>query len=186
MAGEKGSLDGYSTEEVAGMASTYEALLKNPETRELALRLTKKVDPNLSVPEIDLKDQARAAFQETNKKIESLEDQIRKSDARDRIERERKALRDTGLNDDDVAAVEKMMVTEQIPSYGTAAKLYRAERELAAATPSQGAVQQSTTYQLPESALAAGKSGKGGLSQFARNEADAAMNDLRSGRIKLH
>lgn len=180
------NLEDYSAEELAQMAGTYNALLSNPETREVALRLTKKINPSLSIPEVDLKDQARAEFKATNDKLSSLENEIRMRDARDRINSERNSLRGQGFNDDDIAEIEKVMTTEQIPSYGTAATYYKNARQVAQPTPGQGGAQPSSTYDLPNEALAAMKNGKQGISKWARGQAESALNELRSGQIKLH
>lgn len=180
------NLEDYSAEELAQMAGTYNALLSNPETREVALRLTKKVNPQLSIPEVDLKDQARAEFKRMDDRHAALENEIRMRDARDRINNERASLRGQGFNDDDIAEIEKVMTTEQIPSYQTAATYYKNARQVAQPTPGQGGVQQSSTYELPNDALAAMKNGKAGISKWSRGIAESAMAELRAGQIKLH
>ncbi len=179
------SLEHLTPEEIAQMAQTYQAALENPDTRETMLRVTKKLNPGISIPEVDLKDQARAAFGESKKEMDELKNEIRARDARDRIERERSDLREQGYNKDDVAAIEKIMMDEHIPNYKTAAKYYANARQVAEPTPSSGA-QPGSTYDLPADALAAGKGGKPGLTKFARQQADAAMTEILSGRVKLH
>lgn len=180
------NLEDYSAEELAQMAGTYNALLTNPETREVALRLTKKVNPGLSIPEVDLKDQARAEFKRMDDRHEKLENEIRMRDARDRINGERSGLRNQGFDDNDIAEIEKVMTTEHIPSYATAATYYRNARQVATPTSGQGGAQPSSTYELPNDALAAMKNGKSGISKWSRGIAETAMAELRSGQIKLH
>jgi hypothetical protein len=176
--------DEFSPSEIASMAATYKALLNNPATRELTLRSTKQINPGVSIPEIDLKDQARGAFKETNDRMASLENQIRERDARDRVNAERSKLRESGLTNDDVAAIEKMMIDEQIPNYATAAKHYRNAQQLAEPTPNSGS-QPGSTFELPKDQFDALKGGKAGLVKQARTAAEAAMAEIRSGRIKL-
>lgn len=173
-----------SLEDLAELGRTFNKVLEHPETRDIGLRVMKKAT-GISVPEIDLKDQANAAFRARDEKIASLENGIRERDARERVERERRALEGKGFSADDVAAIEKLMIDEQIPNYGTAANHYKMSRQLAAPTPATGA-QPGSTYDLPSEALAAGKSGRQGLNKFARQQADAAMAEITSGRIKLH
>jgi hypothetical protein len=179
------SLEEFSAAEIESMAVTYKSLVNNPETRELVLRATKKINPALNVPELDLKDQARAAFKTTNDRMESLENEIRMRDARDRINGERSTLREQGFDKDAISAIEKIMTDEQIPNYATAAKYYANARMLAEPTPNAGGAQPGTTYDLPADALGSLKGGKGGLSKWARGQAEAAMAELKSGRVKL-
>lgn len=181
------SLEDYSPEQVAQLAGTYKALLDNPETRELALRMTKKVNPAVSIPEIELKDAAAKAFKAQADRQDALEQQIRERDARDRINAERQALRDQGFSADDIPLIEKIMTDERIPSYATAAKYYKAQQQVAQptahGTQNMGGSRQ---YSLPSNALDALKAGKGGLKQFGRDQAAAALDEIRSGQIKLH
>lgn len=179
------SLEDFTDEQRNQMAATYKSLLDNPETREFALRATKKVNPGISIPEIDIKDQTRAAFAREAEERGKLEEKLRERDARDRINSERQALRDAGHSSDDVAAIEKIMTEKHIPSYATAAEFYRGQQTIAQPTPhvpGNGA----RTYQMPANAFESLKQGKNGLRDFARNESSAALDDLRSGRIKLH
>lgn len=179
------SLEDFTQEQRDQMAATYKSLLDNPETREFALRATKKVNPNVVIPELDLKDAAWRDKQAITARQDKLEQEIRERDARDRINSERAALREQGFTADEVAAVEKIMVDEHIPSYATAARFYRNSQQVATPTPhniNAGA----RSYSLPETALDALKKGKNGLKEFGRNAASEALDDLRSGRIKLH
>lgn len=180
------SLEDYTPEQIAQMASTYQAILNDPATREIGLRVTKKVNPKLSIPEIDLKDATHGALKERDSKIEALENQMRERDARDRIERERQALRSDGLTQDDVDAIEKIMMDEHIPSYQTAAKYYKAQRQVSVPTPETYRGSGAGSYSLPEDPMKALKGGKNALRSYALNSASEALNDLRSGRIKLH
>lgn len=179
------TLEQYSPEEVQQMAATYQTLLNNPQTRDMALRLTKHVNPALSIPEIELKDATAAALKSRDEKIAELEAKQLAQEARDRIDRERRALRDEGFSADEITAVEKVMTDEHIPSYATAATYFRNARQVAQPTPATGEAQ-STTYDLPAEALASMKAGKQGLKKFALQQAEAAMSEIQSGRIKLH
>ncbi len=179
------SLEDFSPDDLAQMAATYHSLLNNPETREVTLRATKRLNPGLSIPEVDLKDQTRGAILETNQRIEAQQQQLLKLEAERRIERERDSLRDQGFSKAQITEIENIMTTEQIPSYGTAAKYYSNAQRVAEPTPNTGEAERGTTWSLPSEQLAAAKSGKAGLSKFARTAAEQALSDIRSGRIKL-
>jgi hypothetical protein len=181
------SLEDFDAAQIAQLAQTYKSLLDNPETRELALRMTKKVNPGVSIPEIDLKDAAAKAFKAQADRQDALEQQIRERDARDRINGERAALREQGFSASDVNAIEKIMTDEHIPSYATASKYYKAQQQVAQPTP-HGAQSggNARTFSLPQTAMDALKGGKNGLRQFGRESAAAALDEIRSGQIKLH
>ena len=183
MADTPQSLEGLNADEIAEMAATYQAGLNNPETRELMLRVTKKLKPNVSIPEIDLRDAARGEFKKVDDRQAALEQQIRERDARDRVRDERDRLREQGFSKDEVAAVEKIMMDEHIPSYETAAKYYKAQQTVAEPRPHVGGA--ATTYSMPKDPLAALKGGKSSLNKWSRDQATQDMDDIRSGRIKL-
>lgn len=176
------SLEDFTPEQIEQMAATYHGILNNPETRSLALQATKKINPELSIPELDLEARTRAGFQAIDKKNQELEQQIRERDAKDRIREARSGLKEQGFTNDDVSAIEKIMMDEHIPSYETAAKYYKGQRTIAEPTPNMGPA---TTFNMPADPLAALKGGKQALNRWGREAATAALDDLRSGRIKL-
>ena len=178
------SLENYTEEQVEQMAATYRAIVSNPETRDLALRLTKKVNPDASIPEIELKDAAAAEFKKRDDRNDALEAGILLRDAKDRIRDERTALRDKGYNTDQISAIEKIMTDERIASYATAARYFDGQNAIAEPTPTPGL--QSPNYSMPQDPLNAMKSGKKGLNQWALNAATAALADVQAGRVKLH
>jgi hypothetical protein len=177
------ALEDYTEEQRNNMAATLDAMYANPATREIALRATKTVNPRANIPEIDLKDATAAELKPRDEKIESLENQLRERDARDNIERARASLREAGHTKDDVSAIEKLMTEKQIPSYETAAEYYKGQKQLATPTPSTGI--RSQTMRLPQEPLEAMKNGKNGMKNWARDQATAALDDLRAGRITL-
>lgn len=177
------SLEGYSPEEIAQMAATYKAILDNPETRELGLRATKHLNPKASIPELDMKVQVAGALKVERDAREKLERDLMERDARDRINGERATLRDQGFDKDQIAAIEKIMVDEQIPSYATAAKFYKSQQTVAEPTPR--VQDRALTYSMPTDALGALKAGKAGLNKWGREAAAQALDEIRSGRIKL-
>ncbi len=181
----KPSLEGLAPEQIEELADTLTKLYNNPETRGVVLRATKKVTPGLVVPELELEERANAAFKQRDDKIESLEHEIRKRDAENRIDRERQGLREAGHSKEDIAAIEKLMMDKRIPDYGTAAQFFSQERKLAEPTPATSSFGQPPTISLPGDPLKALKQGPKGLRDFGRTQASDAINDLRSGKVKL-
>lgn len=179
------SLEDFTQEQRDQMAATYKSLLDNPETREIALRATKKVNPTIVIPELDLKDAAYHANKKITERQDKLDQELRERDARDRINAERQGLRDQGFNGDEVAAIEKIMTEKHIPSYATAAEFFRGQQSVATPTP-HNVTSGARNYEMPPNAMEALKKGKTGLRDFGRSEASNALDDIRAGRIKLH
>lgn len=178
------SLEGMTPEQIEAMAATYHGLLSNPETREMALRATKKVNPSLSVPEVELKDLAAREFKARDDKIDEQARKLIEMEARERVTNERAALRDQGFSKDEVAAIEKLMIEKQIPSWATAAEFYRGQQKMAEPAPHVPSPNP-TTYSMPTDALGALKGGRQALTKFARETAGAALQEIRSGQVKL-
>lgn len=179
------NLEGLSEDQIATMASLYRSVVTNPETREMALVATKKAHPEMSIPELDVKEAIRAEMKTHNERLEAeVAERIRR-DAEQRVRDERAALRDKGYSLDQVAAIEKIMMEKHIPSYAQAAEFFDLQNRVAEPTPSS-AVESGSTFQLPPSPLEAMKKGRFGVRDWARNEATQALNDLRAGRVKLH
>lgn len=181
------SLEGYTPEEIAQMASTYKAILDNPETRSLGLRATQHLNPKAVIPELQLENRVGAALQKERERTDKLEQEVRERDARDRVMAERTSLREAGHSKADVDAIEALMIEEKKNgnhlTYELAARYYKGQQQMAAPTPHN--VGPALTYSMPTDALASLKGGKAGLSKFARESAAQALDDLRSGRIKL-
>jgi len=128
----------------------FKTLVTSPDTREDTLRLMKKKNPNLVLPEIDAQDKALAAVAEERKKREELENKILDREIRDRIAAERaRVAKQYELTDADVLEVEKLMTDKDapIPSYDGAAKVFKASRTASEPTP---AIIGSPTYDMPD------------------------------------
>ena len=183
MAGEDTSLEGYSPDDIAAMAKVYAQLSSNPQTREVILRAQKILNPKANIPEIDIGDRINAAMKAGETRIQEQSQKIIEMEARERVRSERDKLSKSGYSSDEVAAVEKLMIDEHIPSYETASKFYRASTQLA--VPTQTAPSKSMTNELPGGAMDAMKKGGSSLKGWARDQASKALDDLRSGRVKL-
>ena len=174
------SLEGMSSETIAELAGLANSLANNPKTRETFLRMTKVVAPNTPIPEVDLLDRAASRFKASDDKLAKLEQQLLERDLRDRIESNRRGLREKGFTTSDVNAIEKMMVEKSIPSYDSAAEFYRLQTKQAEPTPSTFSTRTPNT--LPVDGMKAIKQGQVGLNNWARGEAFKAIDDFKKQR----
>lgn len=170
----------WSDEELKQMGRLYGTLSKNPKTRETTLRMTKHIAPDVSIPEIDVLDRVAGGIKPIADKLTKMEERLLASDTKNSILEKRQGLYDKGYSKDDVSAMEKIMTEKHIPSYETAAEFYDAQRKSATPTPASW----NSPNKLPidrEKAKAAG-----GSKKFFLQDAHAAVDDLRSGKIKLN
>jgi hypothetical protein len=185
--GKPASLEDFTDEQRDSMAATYKSLIDNPETRELALRLTKKVNPEASIPEIELKDAARAEFKRIADRQDAADAKLLERDAEQRVKEARLALREQGFSKEDIAAIETIIIEEKKNgnhmTYDLAARFYANSKTVAEPTP---VTQAHFAPTLPQDAAAAMKSGKKGLNAWALDSAAKALAEIQAGRVKLH
>lgn len=189
MADKPNLLEGYSPEDIALMASAYATIVTNPETREATLRLQKKANPSARLPEIDLKDQIEAATAAQKKLIDEQQEKLIKMEAEQRIRDERERLRGQGFNDADIAEIEKEMIEAKkngtVLTYDSAARYYKGLKTLATPTATPHVTDLNNT--MPQDALKALQTGgRAGLNKLTRERAAKALDDITSGRVKLH
>lgn len=185
------SLEDLTTDQLLARARELEAneslfrpLLSNPETRETIQRALKKLNPKISIPEIDAKDAVLGAVTSANERVTKLENQIQEDAIRARLERQRLDLKAKyHLTEDDMLAVEALMVDKDnpIPSYDGAARVYLASKASATPTPSSFAP---PTFDMPEQDVwGAGIGNQAKLNKIGMNEAFKAMNDVMGGKV---
>lgn len=170
------SLEDLSFEQRDQMAALMRELSDNPATRKDVLRLTKKIKPDLVIPELEIEDK-------TTSYIEKLENRLAERDAKDReqealrdLESRRTKLMKKGLikDESEIEEVEKVMLEKGITNHEAAAEYWNWMKQSAAPTPSgynPSAVKQfdlSKYYKNPVGA--------------AREEAAKALNELRNPR----
>lgn len=173
------SLEGMSPEAIAGLAMLAKGLSDNPGTRNDFLKMTKKMNPNLSIPEVDIPAVMYSTIEAESKKREALEQKIAEQEARENVRARRESLMESkGLTKSDMEEVEKLMVDKQIPSHETAAEFLLAQRQSARPTPFSGARPQ----QVPKIDA---KDFGGNIAQWSRNEASNMIADIRAGRIAV-
>ena len=163
----------------AELAELARSLANDPATRKQFLRLVKQKNPNQPIPEIDLESSMQAFAKPHLDKIQAMEERMLKSEAENNILKKRESLFKKGFSEEDVAAIEKMMIEKQIGSHDTAAEFFAAQKKVAEPTPTSFA----STMTLPVK----GKEVKeaGGIRNWSLQEAFKAAEDIRAGRVKL-
>ena len=167
------SLENLSLEARDELAQLAQTLAENPDTRKDFLRMTKKVKPDLPIPELDIEDYTHRAVSKSEDRVQALEAKIREKEAMEELQKRRQSLMKKGLisNESEVDDVEKIMLERGITNHETAAE-YHAWMKQAAVPTSTGynpsAVKQFDLNKYWKNPSAA-----------ARNEAMNALNDLR-------
>jgi hypothetical protein len=167
------SLEDLTPEARDELALLARQLAENPTTRKDMLRLTKKIKPDLPIPELEIEDYTRSAVDRANDRVAQLEAKLREKEAMDELNSRRNKLKAKGLidTDDQIEEVEKVMLEKGITNHEAAAEYWRWMQQSAAPTP--------TGYN--PSAI-----NKFDLSKYwrnpvagARDEAAKALNELR-------
>ena len=167
------SLENLSLDQINELASLSQQLAENPETRPEFLRLTKRHRSDLVIPEIDMEDRMLSASEKNRAQIQELEAKIQKREAMDELERRRMDLRKKNLvnDDEDVQAVEKIMLDKGITNHETAAEYHKWMKQSATPTPTGYNPSPLNSFNLKEYWK--------NPQVAARNEAFKALNDLR-------
>ena len=106
------SLEDLSFEQRDEMALLLQELSNNPSTRKEVLRLTKKVRPDLNIPELEIEDKVEKRASSAEERVQSLESKLREREALDDLKQRRESLMKKGLinNEEDISEVEKIML----------------------------------------------------------------------------
>lgn len=167
------SLEDLTPEARDELALLARQLAENPTTRKDMLRLTKRIKPDLPIPELEIEEYTRSAVDSANDRVAQLEARLREKEAMDELNSRRNKLKSKGLidKDEDIEEVEKVMLEKGITNHEAAAEYWRWMQQSAAPTP--------TGYN--PSAI-----NKFDLSKYwrnpvagARDEAAKALNELR-------
>lgn len=180
MAVDEKSLENFTADELANMGKLYATLVNDPSTREITLRATKKVAPGTAIPEIDVTDRLASAVRPHLEKISAMEKRELERDVKERIREKRDALRADGYTQDEIESVEKLMVEKQIPDYKTAGEFFRLQSKSATPTPASYVAQNRLPVDKEKFKEA------GGSKKYFIQDAHQAVDDLRSGKIKLN
>jgi hypothetical protein len=167
------SLENLSLEARDELAALAQTLAENPETRKDFLRMTKKVKPDLPIPELDIEDYTHRAVSRSEDRVQALEAKLREKEAIEELQKRRQSLMKKGLisNESEVSDVEKIMLERGITNHETAAEYHQWMKQAAVPTSTgynPSAVKQFDLNKYWKNPVAA-----------ARNEAMNALNDLR-------
>ena len=167
------SLEDMSFEQRDQMALLMRELSDNPATRKEILRMTKRIKPDLIIPELEIEEHTSNAVSAAQRRMESLESQLRERDAVDDLQKRRMKLIKNGLINDEseIEEVEKVMLDKGITNHEAAAEYWQWMKQSAAPTPSG----------YNPSAIAKFDLGKyyKNPTMAARDEASKALNELR-------
>lgn len=110
-----------------------QAMTRNPETRSRTLRDIKTVRPQMVIPEVDARAEIEADFESKLKPLQEQYEALKRERMEDKIqaelERDRADVRKRfQLSDEDLKAVEQLMLDKKLPSHDSAAKVYLMER----------------------------------------------------------
>lgn len=134
------SLENLNDDARNELAALAQRLAENPETRKEFLRLTKKVKPDLPIPELEIEQYTNEAVTAANKRVEDLESRLRERDAMEALKERRQAIMKKGLiqSEDEITEVEKVMLEKKIADHETAAEYYQWMKQAAVPTASTG------------------------------------------------
>ena len=166
------SLESMSYEAQSELALLVKDLTDNGETRDDMLRLAKKVRPNVSFPELEIKDRTNTAIEQMRAENEQLKAKFAQKESQENLEKVRRDLVKSGLvSEDEVPKVEELMLKKRIADHATAAEHYNWMKQAAKPTPSGYNPSAIRGFNLN----AYWKNPVGA----ARNEAANALSDLR-------
>ena len=167
------SLENVSLEARDELAALAQQLADNPATRKDFLRMTKKVKPDLPIPELDMEDYTYNAVNKSEQRVQALEAKLRERDAVEELQKRRQSLMKKGLiaSEDEVKDVEKIMLERGITNHETAAEFHQWMKQ--AAVPTSSGYNPSPVKQFDLN-----KYWKNPVNA-ARDEAASALRDLR-------
>ena len=171
------SLEDLTPEARDELALLMRQIAENPATRKEALRLAKRVRPDMTIDTLEIEDEVDKKFEQSQAKLEALEAKLREKEAVEELERRRRALINKGKakSEDDVAAIEKIMLEKGIQNHETAADYFQWMNQ--AATPTSSSAFKANVMDA---------TARDTLSKYwknpaaaAREEASNALNELR-------
>jgi hypothetical protein len=167
------SLEDLSLEARDELAALAKKLADNPKTRKEFLRLTKSVNPDLPIPELEIEDRTTSALDQMRAENESIRAKLREKEAMETLEKRRNSLVKKGLvqSEDDIPQVEKVMLDKKIADHETAAEYWQWMKQTA--EPTASSYQPNTMSKWDLSKFMKNPVGA------ARDEAFKALHELR-------
>lgn len=132
------SLEDLSIEQRDELALLSRQLAENPATRKEFLRMTKKIKPDMPIPELEIEEFTHSQVDKANQRVEQLEAKLRERDALDDLKSRRNKLKSKGLaaTDEDIEEIEKVMLDKGITNHEAAAEYWSWMKQSAQPTPS--------------------------------------------------
>ena len=132
------SLENYTPEQLQELALLSKTLAENKDTRKDFLKMTKKVRPDLPIPELEMEETASKLAETYETKIAAMEAKLAEKDAREDLEVRRRALLESGKASSkaEIAEIEKVMVEKRIADHDAAADYWKWMQQTATPTPS--------------------------------------------------
>ncbi len=132
------SLENISLEQRDELALLMQELAQNPTTRKEALRLTKKVRPDLPIPELEIEDYTERKVTAAEERVMQLEAKLKEKEALEELQKRRDKLIKKGLaqSEEDIQSIEKIMLEKKISDHETAAEYFDWMKQAATPTPS--------------------------------------------------
>jgi len=167
------SLEDVSFEARDELASLSRRLSEDPSTRKEFLRLTKKVRPDLPIPELDIEDRAMSLVSKSEDRVAQMEAKLAERDAIDKLKERRANLLKSGLvkSEAEIEEVEKVMIDKGIHNHEAAAEYHAWMKQ--AATPTPTGYNPNPLKQFDMSAF------RKNPVQAARDVAAQALNEIR-------
>ena len=151
---------------------------KDPKTFKKA---AKEVFPDLSIPEIEQEQALLKSEEKSKEEIQKLREELDLERRTRAIADKRKELQGKGYSEEDVAEIEKLITGKEVNTYGGAEELYRARRDIAEPNTGGYPNQRIESGFTPEKLKEMQEN-----PNYHRDEAHAAINDIRSGKAKLN
>lgn len=131
------SLENYSPEAIQELAALSKRLSEDPATRKDFLKLSKKVMPDLPVPEIEMEEAVEKRTSAAEQRVKELENKLRQREVREELAKRRNALKEKGYvqSDEEIQEIEKLMTEKGIANHETAADYFRYMKQSAVPTP---------------------------------------------------
>ena len=131
------SLEDISLEQRDELALLMKELADNPDTRKETLRLTKRLRPNMPIPELEIEDFTNGKISAAEERVMQLESKLREKVAREELKSRRVNLIKKGLARDeaDIDEIEKIMLEKNISNHETAAEYFDWMKQAATPTP---------------------------------------------------
>jgi antitoxin component HigA of HigAB toxin-antitoxin module len=167
------SLEDLSMEARDELALLARQLAENPATRKDFLRLTRKQNPGMVMPELEIEDSTNSALEKAEKRVQAMEAREQQRNALDELKARRMNLIKKGLVNDEseIDEVEKVMLDKGITKHEAAAEYWQWMKQSAAPTPMGYSPSAMNKFDLS-------KYWKNPV-MGARDEAAKALNELR-------